>query len=422
MGTQSLLSGLPVELIGLIAELSAPTDVVALCQTNRWIHSVCFRYVYHSVALDNLPDIVKCLRTLVSNTGYAQEVRALKLECYPRSTFRSFGALLQATMMHLRNLENLFAHVSPDLFASLSEARFPRLRECSIPFGRHTDPFLLSHSGIHSLLVLPTDEEQLEYMPSVPRISMPDLQTFFGPEALALMVIPHSRVSHLFICWNPHRSLLRGYADEISTLALSSTPILLSDNVIRTWDTSLLSAIAASMPHLTTLNFRNPCPSGSHQLQAFISHMDTVLATLPSLTIIAITQDPLRSESIDSDELEGEFQVVRRWSNISSTLKCAILPSETAWGHLKFSVWYPAARFPTTPNLLLRNAWYLRRVACSPDLCSDYSAVAELLVGSDAFYLVRDAFEREGYLPDFELTSAADGMVTVSFADPSFAI
>ncbi|KAJ6528660.1 hypothetical protein DFH09DRAFT_160557 [Mycena vulgaris] len=413
----SALPGLPVEILGIIAEISTTAALVPLCQTNRRIHAACFRHIYRTVNLESLPAIVKCFQTFNSNAAYAEEVRSLKILCSPKWTLRRFGDLIQSAMSQLKNVEIFFAQVPPSLFPCFSLAHFPRLRECVIPGATETGPFLRRHGRIVSLVVLPQDED-FTPIPSPQRVHMPALCQFGGPEAFALALVPNSRVSRVFICWQPHRTPAKSYADVMATLALSETYILSFTNAIHTWDTSLLSAIVAGMPHLTSLTIENPSAPNSALLQIFISHLDAVVTGLPHLMWLSIGQGPFQSpDSLDPRDLQWEFNIVRQWGAISPTLRCVSLPSETVWTRVQKDVWYPATTSPETDRskMLVRAKWFLTLVASSSDLCAAYTGAAETVAGKEIVRTLREAFEREGRLRDFQIRRDAAGM-SISFA------
>ncbi|KAJ6535284.1 hypothetical protein DFH09DRAFT_1325110 [Mycena vulgaris] len=115
----------------------------------------------------------------------------------------------------------------------------------------------------------------------------------------------------------------------MATLALSGTNILSLNNAIHTWDTSLLSAIVVSMPHLINLSLENLSPPDSARLQNFMSHLDAVVAALPDLSCLSIAQRRSQApDLLDRSDLQREFNVVRKWGDISLTLASIRLSSE----------------------------------------------------------------------------------------------
>lgn len=276
-----MLPDLPVEIISLISEFSSIAAVVALSRTNRRIHSICFRYIYRAVELEDSARAVKWSTTLATNIPYAQEVRKLKL-CVSRFPFfkiplkwfaslchiscehsrRRFNTTFHSALSNLKNLENL--HLSTPhlgILPCFSDVHFPKLRICSLPLSLYTDPFVRRHQGLISLYVLPEQYHmQISSTPpdiSAAEIRLPNLRTFIGPETFAFKVVPHSSASRISVMWNTRRLLLCDLSSDIATLALSRTEILTLDNIVGIWDTSLLSAIVAGLPHLLKLGFWN---------------------------------------------------------------------------------------------------------------------------------------------------------------------
>ncbi|KAJ7458084.1 hypothetical protein FB451DRAFT_584802 [Mycena latifolia] len=314
------LSGLPVEVLGIILEFATASTLVSLCQTNQRIHAACLRYIYRTVELVSLTSIVKCCQTFIANTSYALEVRTFKLVCYPTNTFRCFAYLIQSAMAHLINVEDLILQVSPPLISALklSSFHFPRLRTCKMPCATHTASFLRRHLTIVFLAGLQAPEGDSLYMLPELRIHMPALRSFAGSPTLACTVVPYSRVWRVLLWWPLQNMPAPNYADVIDTLALSETKILRFDNVVDTWDVALLVAIVAGMPDLTDLSIRNDSVSDPTQLEIFIAHLDTVVAGLPHLSSLSISQDLVRgADFLDPRDLEVEFDAVRRWGDIS---------------------------------------------------------------------------------------------------------
>ncbi|KAJ7652729.1 hypothetical protein DFH06DRAFT_1205555 [Mycena polygramma] len=407
MQEPSALCSLPVEILSIISELCSTLELLRLCQTNRWMHSVCFRFIYHTVDLQDPARAVKCCETLASNILYAHEVRTLKFLTYPKYSLQRFQAAMESAMSNLPNLETLHVYTHPSLFACFSALYFPRLRVCSIPLGSFTDPFVRRHPGLTSLSVLPVYDSygQSHPPPSIPlaHAHMPHLRIFFGPETFAFKVVPHGHGLH-----NP--------SDDIATLALSGENISVLENVVHTWDTSLLSAVTSGLPHLTKLEFWNISPREPDMLQIFIAQLDTTIGALSGLTTLSILQNPLRPPGfLDPRDLDGEFETVRRWGDISPALRSAVLPSETAWARVRVreNVWYPATKSPNRPDMLVRVKWFLRLVV-SLELDTGYLKVAEAVAGKDTVALLRGAVGRDGRVPQFEIAPTTVGM-SISF-------
>ncbi|KAJ7309374.1 hypothetical protein DFH08DRAFT_1088292 [Mycena albidolilacea] len=427
-----MLPDLPVEIIALISEFSSIAAVVALSQTNRRIHSICFRYIYRVVELEDSARAVKWSTTLATNNPYAQEVRKLKLLCHIscEHSRRRFNATFHSALSNLKNLENL--HLSTPhlgILPCFSDAHFPKLRICSLPLSLYTDPFVRRHPGLISLYVLPEQYHmQISSTPpdiSAAEIRLPNLRTFIGPETFAFKVVPHSSASRISVMWNTRRLLLCNLSSDIATLALSRTEILTLDNIVGIWDTSLLSAIVAGLPHLLKLGFWNVSVPNSDSQNIFVSRLDVAVANLPGLTSLSVLQSPLRAPGLlNPRDLDAEFDTVRRWGSIAPTLRSAVLPSETAWARVyaRDNVWYPATKSPNIPDMLIRVAWFLRRVVSSSDSDSDlgpgYARVAEDVAGKDTLSVLRAEFERLGRMPEFAIAPSVRGM-SISFPVPA---
>ncbi|KAJ6454134.1 hypothetical protein C8R45DRAFT_944725 [Mycena sanguinolenta] len=414
---------LPVEIIGLISEHSAVPDVVALSRTHGRIQSICFCFIYRTVELEDPVRAVKCLTTLGSNMLYAQAVRKLKFLYYPKYPFRRLLTAFRNGLLNITNLETFHLSTHLNLCACLLDVHFPKLRMCSIPLALYTDSFVRRHPGLASLSVLP--DYRSEILSGTPdlsgtRIDMPNLRMFIGPETFAFRVIPQSRASHISIMWNTHRLQPRtSPSDDVATLALSSVNILTLENIIGNWDTALLSAITTGLPHLMSLEFWNISVSDPDSLQVFISHLDATISGLPSLTSLSILHGPQRPPGVlDPRDLDREFDTVRRWGDISPTLRCAVLPSETAWSrvYVQGNVWYPATKSPNIPDMIERVKWFLSLVVLSSqELSPGYVRIAEVVAGKETVSVLRTEVERLGRIPEFEVRPTATGM-SLSFA------
>ncbi|KAJ7452012.1 hypothetical protein FB451DRAFT_1524676 [Mycena latifolia] len=141
-------------------------------------------------------------------------------------------------------------------------------------------------------------------------------------------------------------------------------------------DVALLAAIVAGMPDLTDLSIRKDSVSDLTQFEMFIAYLDTVVAGLPYLSSLSIGQDLIRgADSLDPRDLEVKFDAVRRWGDISPTLRIVVLPSEIL--------------APDTPDMLVRVKWFLARVVSSRELCGEYTRIAEVVSRKDTVARLR---------------------------------
>ncbi|KAJ7435658.1 hypothetical protein B0H11DRAFT_2295384 [Mycena galericulata] len=238
MQNPSSLSGLPVEILSMISEFSPKADLVALCRTNLRIRSICVRFIYRTVELQNPARVVKFCETLTANMSYAQEVRFPTIVCCPietsLQTFPRHTSICH-TESHEFGLSAFpYPHQSPPpsiwrAFTATSEARNPA---CAI---YRSIPAWAS--GPHLAL-------------SPPRLSASFIYDANPHASSGKLLWPrrfrrHGRAafSHisLSIWWDTRRLQLN----------------ISSEDILGIWDISLLPAIVANMPHLATLDFRN---------------------------------------------------------------------------------------------------------------------------------------------------------------------
>ncbi|KAJ7433208.1 hypothetical protein FB451DRAFT_1419888 [Mycena latifolia] len=154
--------------------------------------------------------------------------------------------------------------------------------------------------------------------------------------------------------------------------------------------------------------------------QTQISSRTLTLSSLgfPIFPRSSISQDLVRSaDFLDPRDLEVEFDAVRRWGDISPTLRIVVLPSETSWVRLPRNVWYPATKAPNTLHMLVRVKWLLARVVSSRELYGEYTRIAEVVAGKDTVDRLRSALERLGRIPEFEIAMDATGMAMSFPAD-----
>ncbi|KAJ7116539.1 hypothetical protein C8R44DRAFT_854916 [Mycena epipterygia] len=410
MRNPSRFLALPNELIHTVAGHTESRDLFSLCQTNRQIHNICLEWIYRSITVNDPARLVQCCKTIVSRTEAADLVRKLTISCYPRRPLKSYYSTVGSAIRKLKNLQSL--EVPPSLtytfFQLFSATQFPHLSECVLPASVEIIPFLERHPMISRLSAMPynvapstsnliqIDEDTL--FGSLQPIRMPKLQEFLGPAPLAYIVIPGSSTSRMSIYWESNRST--SSSDGVATLARSAVDVLLIQNLVVGWDRQLLSAIAAHMPRLERLMFRNLGNCEDEKL--FLSHIDDTLGSLPHLRSIILlagfTADPHHRNAHE------EFEAVRRWGEIAPMLTDVTFPSNTTWTYLPLplGLWLPGidgARFKLED--LNVKSFYTAVLTSLVALPSAYHAMAEHLAGPDALLIVKNAIDSGEAIPDF---------------------
>ncbi|KAJ6598557.1 hypothetical protein B0H10DRAFT_733479 [Mycena sp. CBHHK59/15] len=408
--TESALSELPLELIDTIAQYTPICDLLYLCRTNRRINGVCLRWICRTVAIHSPARLVAFCKTLISNVVCAKYVRTLLIHCYPQYILNVFYHLFRAALRNMESIESLEVSGSPELFSLFSGIHFPRLRDCSIPFSIDIVSFLQRHPKLTGLSLDPVPHDSVIDLSTLPPIHMPELQSFSGPEIVALSVIPRSRAASVLIFWDPR--LMTNFLSVFETVAKSTIPVRELQNILVSWDTSLLSAVATCIPGLTSLSIRNV--SSIHaplEMEEFFEHIDETLGALQSLASLSIFQGALPN-SVDTDDLAWEFQTVRRWGERAPALVACVLPSATRWVRIRANVWYPSGNSQSTEDMLARFRWFVTTVvAGAAVLPPEYTAVLEVIGGKEMVGAFKAAFEKEGVVPEFELAQKPAGIV-----------
>ncbi|KAJ6599412.1 hypothetical protein B0H10DRAFT_2084770 [Mycena sp. CBHHK59/15] len=244
--TESALSELPLDLIDTIAQYTPICDLLYLCQTNRRMNGVCLRWIYWTVAIHSPARLVVFCKMLISNIVRAKYVRTLLIHCYPQYILNVFYHLFRAALRNMESIESLEVSGSPELFSLFSGIHFPRLRDCSIPFSINIVSFLQRHPKLSGLSLDPVPHDSVIDLSTLPPIHMPELQSFSGPEIVTL-----SRPDF----WDPR--LMTNFLRAFETVEKSTIPVRELQNILLSWDTSLLSTVATCIPGLTSLSIRN---------------------------------------------------------------------------------------------------------------------------------------------------------------------
>ncbi|KAJ6598550.1 hypothetical protein B0H10DRAFT_2231621 [Mycena sp. CBHHK59/15] len=252
----------------------------------------------------------------------------------------------------MESIESLEVSGSPELFSLFSGIHFPRLRDCSIPFSINIVSFLQLHPKLSGLSLDPVPHDSVIDLSTLPPIHMPELQSFSGPEIVALSVILHSHATSVLIFWDPR--LMTNFLRAFETVEKSTIPVHELQNILLSWDTSLLSAVATCIPGLTSLSIWNI--SSIHaplEMEEFFEHINETLDTLRSLVLLSIFQGAL-PHSVDTDDLTWEFQTVHHWGEHMPALVACVLPSATHWVHICTNVWYPSGNSQSMEDMLTR--------------------------------------------------------------------
>ncbi|KAJ7263894.1 hypothetical protein C8J57DRAFT_420188 [Mycena rebaudengoi] len=414
---RSIFSALPLELLDEIVQLSTRSDLLSLCKTSRRINTACLRWIYQTLFLDDPGRLVKCCQTLMSNTEAAYAVRLLLVQCNPKRGLKALRLLFSATLKKLKSLEFLEIAGSVDLFSICSIIHFPRLRHCSIPFSIDFVWFLALHPKLIELTMDPIPHDSVISLAEITPIHLPDLQRFSGPDRVAVSVIPRSSAFRILVFWDPRFETK--FNEAFTSFALSNAEVYEVKNILVSWDPALLTAAATCIPGLTALSIRNVSSIvAPAEMEEFFSGIDQALKSLTKLKALAIIQGSLPT-ILDPEDLDWEFETVRRWADISPTIACVLLPSETKWMRIRTNVWYPTNNNDSVPDLLARFRWFIITVSNSTVLSPEYTAVLELISGKEIVRELKVGYERDGVLPQFTLAPKDGGIAMTLIASVS---
>ncbi|KAJ7751507.1 hypothetical protein DFH07DRAFT_525752 [Mycena maculata] len=409
MSKSASLASIPIELIDEIARYPPHGDLLAFCRVNRLVNSVCLRWIYRTVVLESSVLAVHCFRTLISNIQCAQAVRNLIIDFCPETMLNAFSRILRAALRKLNSLESIDVSASTDIFWAISNIHLPRLRLCCIPFTSDIVPFLQLHPKLSGLALDPVPHNSVMQWTSMDPILLPDLETFSGPEIVALSVIPWSPATHVAIFWDPR--FRENSPALFEAIARSGTKLTEIQNILVTWEPSLLTAITDNIPDVTSLTVRNVSPLHMPaDMEAFFSCVDATIGSLRSLQVLSVVSMSGFPDALDPQDLDREFQTVRRWGDVSSSLRCCVFPSETKWIRIRPQVWYPTNTIDSTPDMLMRFRWFVTTVITSTALPAEYLAALELIGGKDLVAALKGSFEREGVLSEFVLSERSTGI------------
>ncbi|KAJ7620970.1 hypothetical protein FB45DRAFT_928006 [Roridomyces roridus] len=365
------LLDLPNELQYSIVDFVAQTpDLLEFCCTNRQLYNICIRRIYGRLRLKDAAQILQCCRSLIAREEAANSVRDA---CYPKWAFEAFHSLVGRAIRGLKNLRVFASYNSLSIFKELLDTRFPLLVECALP----SAPEIVSDFNLDWLLRFTTPMEPL---------TLPSLQYFVGPYAVAHAVVPGSRTSSLSIYWDS-KVFSEG---PPPTVPASNVEILQLENYIARWDLSLLSIVAPYAPHLENLGFLNV--ADDRDKDAFISAIDSILPQF--LNLIRLDLDSPAHD--DDNDMEDEFEVVCRWSTNCPTLSIISFTNENRWIQIA-GVWFPCE----TNDITARIDWLFKKVFTCPSLPIEYRAFAQMLAGAEGMRTLQDAFVKSGCMPSF---------------------
>ncbi|KAJ7171101.1 hypothetical protein C8R46DRAFT_1087646 [Mycena filopes] len=394
---------LPNELLHAIAGYCEKRDLLTLCRVDRKMHAVCLKWIYRGIKLENLGGVVKCCKTVVLYPEMALLVREFRILCAPHYAFGAFYSTVRLAISTFQNLNTLRVESWP-ILRSLSDIHLPRLGDCSIPASPEMFTFLKRNSTISTLRIISGHE--IESFPLQP-IHMPELRDFGGPASVARCVVPRSQTYRITNQW----ATSDNFSDCLAACSLSKAEVMQLSNIITSWDSALLSAVAQHMSGVQALLFQNVMDDDPSQ--PFLQFVDVILPSLSALNhLVLYPPESLDTFAIwtDAEASDEDFATLRRWSALSPTLGGVLLPTGPVWG-MYDGMWLP--NFPKIASSLrtrvmdasamVQLKWLLRAALTVPGLPAAYLQYAQFVAGVDGLRAVRQALETEGEIPDFVL-------------------
>ncbi|KAJ7761689.1 hypothetical protein B0H16DRAFT_1688348 [Mycena metata] len=382
---------LPVEILDAIASEVPLANLLALCRTNRGLYRVCLRWIYHNVSPSTPTYGVGLFKTLIANKQAANSVRVLTIHFPTREIlFKSFARLMQKAASNLISLESLYYCASPDLFSVFAHFHFPRLRDCFIPISTEMATFLSRNPRVAELFVLLDPQRPLTAVnPDLASLSLPALRDFSGPGNVARAIVPNSEVAVVTISWDLR--IEDEYTEVLAAISTTQEPLQKLHNLLQVWDTDLLFAIKDYLPHLTHLDFRNlsSLPPGTGELEAFYDTLETAVASLPNLLVLACISHYEHVPPAPAD-LAREFRAVRAWGARSPALRACLLTSNTMWLRDTGNMWHPRASSPDKAEMQWRLGWFIGLIAGAPTQFPDYADDMVEVLGPEAWATLVD--------------------------------
>ncbi|KAF7377880.1 hypothetical protein MSAN_00211600 [Mycena sanguinolenta] len=409
------LSMLPTELIHTISGHLELPDQLFLCRTNHRLYAICVKWIYRVLDLKSPVQLLRCCKTIIARPEAAVSVLEFKIDCFPRYTLKSFHTTLQSAAIRMENLR-VIAIYSRRLFPSIADMVFPRLTGCNIPLlldSASSYSFLRRNPTIESTIIIPALDQSIQnHLHHIQPVHMPKLRHFLGPEIAACAVVPGSPLSTLRILWLSKPPM--GYSRGLGAVASSTAEPRELTNVILSWDPALLRAIAMHTPRIECLNIRGQYLSGlTTEKKDFLSAMDATLRSLTCLKDLVIFDDTPFDRV--ADELESEFDRVRRWGDICpSLMRVTITDGFTAWKRF-YEIWVPWDCFATDLESVECLKWFITKTVVSPELPSFYRILADNFAGVAGMRVLEEAVERGEAVPAFDILPTEGGGTVISF-------
>lgn len=244
-------SSLPVDVLDVLCQFIAESDLPAVARVNSRICPSAQRYLYRSLAFTSPAKAARCFKTLRRNPLLHRHVRELSLRADPyapllRSLVDLLGAVL-ADAQNLISLELVLPQCATNVFlaAEKKDTLYARLVNfsCNLPFSSALCSFLQRTPSV-KVLQLSDYSSAYSDLPDLPISALPSLQAFTGSSDLATLLAPGRPLEsvHLF----------SGELSQtiIDALSRSSSSIAIFGAFTTSLSPSILHCLAENLPHL----------------------------------------------------------------------------------------------------------------------------------------------------------------------------
>ncbi|KAJ7090961.1 hypothetical protein C8R43DRAFT_964768 [Mycena crocata] len=330
---------LPEELIDSIVCLIPPSELFALCLANSRMYAISVPHIYRAVKITHPDDLIAFCAALQERPMLSDDLRdhLLTLKNPGRSNplyNRKVHAVCASAIGTLQNLDKLTIRYVPYLLPLLPS--FPQLSLFRSSFAHEIGVFLRANPHIQSLHIGHMRVSTHSRV-QLPRVEMPFLKTFIGPEVVARAVLPYSSVECPRIQWDLRRRQDRRFMclRRLDTCK----PMVQLDNHMSCYHDPHPCHISNALPGLRVLTFRVGVRTASlGVIQRFFDALAMSLSTYTDLYWIEVSQ-LCQTPPLTDTTFDHEWELLCLWHSLCPTLESCVMPSGVAWER---AVEYPA--------------------------------------------------------------------------------
>ncbi|KAJ7134021.1 hypothetical protein C8R43DRAFT_639519 [Mycena crocata] len=375
----------PDEIFDRLARHVPLSDLLALCRADRRMYAICLPHIYHTVDVKTPDALIKFCDALSARETLPPLVESLRIdfEEYTCTVInpaqsnplndRALRATCATAIGRLPGLTSLAVlHASYLLPLLPLKDSLPKLNTLTTSFSHHIIPLLKSHPALTSLHVS-APSKPTHGRVQFPRIALPELQSFSGPEILARAVLPGSRVRNAVVIWaqrapaRKRRSRWTGAAKWLAQLQQQERITALENVFVVNVDAApaVCLLLATVVPGIMELKFRLcgellSSSSAAHSSvtgtqpslsPAFRAALIVALPTFGSLTTLSLFKPLSVGRKRELALLNGgelglvndrdltlsnnrELRLLNVWHALCPTLQDCTLPSGARWVRL----------------------------------------------------------------------------------------